>query len=416
VIALVADDLTGASDAAVQFARRGLVSHVLFELGEPGGAEVVAIDTDSRALPGADAYARVRGVADRLRATRPERIYKKIDSTLRGNLGCEIDAVMDGLDLPLAVVAPAFPALGRTTRGGVHHLRGTPVHLTEAGRDPRVPVRQSNLVRLLAQQSRRPVTLVPLAVVQEGPDAVRRALPARGLVVCDADTDDALRTITGSLVDRRDVLWVGSAGLAEALAELLAPAAPRAPAAGPGPAAGPVLLVAASPSEVTRRQVAVYAARPDVTTVALDPRALAEGGAGLEAGRRALGSALAAGRHGALVARAPPARADPVSGGELAARIADALGALAAACARSYPLGGLILTGGDTARAVCRHLGATGVHVVAEIEPGVPAGRLLGGAGLPAVTKAGAFGSDDTLVHALDQLTGGQSPCPVQSR
>src|ERR671933_2238315 len=146
MIALIADDLTGASDAGVQFARRGLAARVLFDLDDPAAArdvEALVVDTDSRALPAAAAYARVRQVADHLRTARPEHVYKKIDSTLRGNLGAEIDAVMDALDFRLAVVAPAFPALGRTTRHGRHHLHGRPVHETEIGRDPKTPVRES---------------------------------------------------------------------------------------------------------------------------------------------------------------------------------------------------------------------------------------------------------------------------------
>jgi uncharacterized protein YgbK (DUF1537 family) len=73
---------------------------------------------------------------------------------------------------------------------------------------------------------------------------------------------------------------------------------------------------------------------------------------------------------------------------------------------RAQPLGGLVMTGGDTARAVCRHLGATGVELISEVEPGVPLGRLVGRTQLLAVTKAGAFGSEQALLRAVDQLKG----------
>jgi len=89
-------------------------------------------------------------------------------------------------------------------------------------------------------------------------------------------------------------------------------------------------------------------------------------------------------------------------------RLVDALGRIAADAARSHRLGGLILTGGDTARAVCRHLGVGGIHLLAEVQPGVPLGRLVGNSAvqLLAVTKAGAFGSERTLLDALDRLKG----------
>ncbi len=417
MIALIADDLTGASDAGVQFARRGLVTRVLFDLADPAatrGVEALAVDTDSRALPPRAAYARVRQLADQLRSARPEHLYKKVDSTLRGNLGAEIDAVMDAFGLPLAIVAPAFPALGRTTRQSVHHLGSTPVHQTEIGRDPRAPVRESNVVRLLESQSQRRVGVVPLGTVAQGPEAIRRRVDEQAggggvaLLVCDAETDGGLRAIAEALGHRRDVLWVGSAGLAEALAEPLRLTSRLTRAPESAAPVGPVLLVAGSLSATTRQQLAAVAARPGVATVELDPLALLAGAAAGRAAtarcRGALRSALANGSDCVLAVGAGGRNQNRGA----AHRIADALGSLAAGCARAYPLGGLILTGGDTARAVCRHLGVTGVDLLSEVEPGVPLGRLVGQTAprLLAVTKAGAFGSEDTLVHALDRLKG----------
>src|SRR5438270_664268 len=113
-------------------------------------------------------------------------------------------------------------------------------------------------------------------------------------------------------------------------------------------------------------------------------------------------AALARGQDSALVVTSQQVRV------ELTSRIVDVLGRLAADSARSHRLRGFILTGGDTARAVCRHLGVAGIQLLAEIEPGVPLGRLVGQTSSPllAVTKAGAFGSEQTLVHALHQLKG----------
>jgi uncharacterized protein YgbK (DUF1537 family) len=141
---------------------------------------------------------------------------------------------------------------------------------------------------------------------------------------------------------------------------------------------------------------------PRVTTVKLDPAALVDGGSELERCRRELDVALASGQDCALVVAGEQPRR------ELAARIVDVLGTLAADCARLHPLRGLILTGGDTARAVCRHLGVSSFELLAEIEPGVPLGRLIGHTSTtyPAVTKAGGFGTEQTLVRALRQLKG----------
>src|SRR5262245_12484195 len=105
-IAIVADDLTGASDAGVQFARQGLETLVLIDprglAADDGAVEVLAVDTDSRARPAAEAYRRAREAAEAIGRAGFNHLYKKVDSTLRGNVGAEIDAVMDVCGFELA--------------------------------------------------------------------------------------------------------------------------------------------------------------------------------------------------------------------------------------------------------------------------------------------------------------------------
>ncbi len=407
MIGLIADDLTGASDAGVQFTHFGLSARVLFEApGRLPHAEVdaLAIDTDSRAIPSRQAYVRVREVAHGLRALQPRHIYKKIDSTLRGNLGAEIDAVMDAFDAPLAIVAPAFPALGRTTRDGLHFVRGTPVAQTETAQDPRAPVHESNIVRLLQQQSRRAATLLPLEWIARGPTDARRFAEAHyaPLLVCDAETDEHLANLVAGFIDRDNLVWVGSAGLAEQVAARIEPTGDRAsrePLSAPD---GAILLICGSLSEVAHRQAVAFTAEPDVVTVLVDPVALASSrSARTEVDRcqLAVSEAVRQACDCALVV-APHA----VHSADTAKHIADALGQIAAEIMREHQLGGLILTGGDTARAVCHAAGVTGIDLFGEVEPGVPLGRLIGETQLAAVTKAGAFGSDEALVHARQRL------------
>jgi uncharacterized protein YgbK (DUF1537 family) len=331
-------------------------------------------------------------------------VYKKIDSTLRGNVGAEIDAVMDAFDAPLAIVAPAFPALGRTTRNGLHFVRGTPVAQTETAQDPRAPVHESNIVRLLQRQSRRDAALIPLDCIAGGPTGARRFAEAQHapLLVCDAETDEHLANLVASFIDRNDMVWVGSAGLAEQVAARIEPtehAAMREPLSAPD---GAILLICGSLSEVAHRQAAAFAAEPDVVTVLVDSAALAGvRSAETEADRcqRAVAAALRQGCDCALVVGT-----QTVHSADAAHHIADALGRIGAEIIQEHQLGGLILTGGDTARAVCHAAGVTGIDLFGEVEPGMPLGRLIGQIQLPAVTKAGAFGSDEALVHARKRL------------
>src|SRR3954453_8360219 len=148
---VVGDDLTGAADGGVQLARAGYRTAVAFHgapvPGDGAGLDAVVLDTDSRALAPDPARARVRD-AVRGVATAPI-VLKKIDSPLRGHVGAEVAAALDASGRRVAVVAPAFPAAGRTTEGGVPLLDGEPVHRTRFAHAPASPVREAHLPTLL---------------------------------------------------------------------------------------------------------------------------------------------------------------------------------------------------------------------------------------------------------------------------
>jgi len=195
--AVIADDLTGAGDAGVQFAAAGMRTRTLRGDWMPAhlaGAEVVVVDTASRGLTAAEAYRRVRAAAERLQEAAVQLVYKKVDSTLRGPLGAEIDAVMDVCRPTMALVCPAYPAQGRTLVDGVLLVGGVPVAKTPAAADPQAPVQESHVPTLLTRQMRRPVQwLQRPAAGYSGTHlmAKLRALKesyddAGGIVVCDS--------------------------------------------------------------------------------------------------------------------------------------------------------------------------------------------------------------------------------------
>src|SRR5215212_4289715 len=237
LIAVIADDLTGAADAGVQLVHAGYRTAVFF--GESGvladDFDAVSFDTDSRTMPAGYAANRVLEAA---RAAREARIvYKKLDSTLRGNIAAELAAALGGSGRERVVFAPAFPAAGRTTVGGTQRVHGVPVDETEMANDPQTPVRNAHVPSLLAD-----------------PWRVRRTLEANECVVADADRDVDLEALVRAVPDPARVLWAGSAGLALALGSVY-----------PGPSAGdanvrtdrvrPLLVVVGSLSGVAREQV-----------------------------------------------------------------------------------------------------------------------------------------------------------------
>jgi len=420
-IVVLADDLTGANDTGVQFAKQGLRSLVLISLPDSPAdldEDVLIVDTQSRALPPAEAYERVAQAVGLFRERGPfQALYKKIDSTLRGNLGPEIDALMDVCGFELAVVAPAFPKNGRITVGGRHFLGGAPLEATEIARDPVCPVGESHIPTLIAKQTGRVVGHVGIKDVLAGSDGIldaMRRLCAGGseVLVCDAWQDDHLAMIAMAAVRlQKPVLWVGSAGLAECLPLALGLGAATADRR-------PVVVIAGSVSGVTRGQAALLRQRPDTATIEADPCAfLKPDTAQAEAGRcfQAAVNAVHGGKDVVIVSgHSDEVVARTIEEGRLAGlsprqsseAVAGALGELCRRIALNAQLAGLVLTGGDIAVSCCRHLSASGIAVLQEVAPGIPVGVLKGGQcpGLAVVTKAGAFGAQDALCKAVDFL------------
>ncbi|WP_127594560.1 four-carbon acid sugar kinase family protein [Paenibacillus lautus] len=432
-LAIIADDLTGATDSGVQFARRGFNTQVVLHAEEVSAiernSEIIVLDTDSRAVAAGEAYERTRLAALQVARMGFKHVYKKLDSTLRGNLGAEIDAVADAIPVDCIIVAPAYPKIGRTTRNGIHYVNDVRIDRTETAKDPKSPVAEADLVKLLASQSQRQAGLLPLEALRAGAEAASLRIgkllrSGIEIIVCDAVSDEDLRRIADvAAAGVGRMLWAGSAGLAECLPDSLALARGRGahehlsrvvPERGK-----PVLLVAGSISKITRSQVAAFNQCPRTKAVELDAIAAMTSDEGcdreLERCSSAVRTALAAGFDVSLYAGCSPGqvRSAQVAGAarglqaaEVSNRIASLLGLAASECMDTTELQGVILTGGDTAKAVCRHLNASGIRLVREIEPGIPLGRLVGSIPLNVVTKAGAFGRENSLVHAKVVLKG----------
>ncbi len=201
-ILIVADDLSGAADCAIGCTLAGLETIVLLEPSPAvsEGAAAVAVDVDTRNMSPENAGRALADTIRRLHDPSTRVIYHKIDSTLRGNWASELkharQAVGEMLGQPpLAVVAPAFPAHGRTVTGGQVHVRGVPLADTEMWKATGL-TDAGDIPALLRRTGLAPARL-ELGSVREGPDALAmsfRAMASSGndAVVCDAETDQDL--------------------------------------------------------------------------------------------------------------------------------------------------------------------------------------------------------------------------------
>jgi D-threonate/D-erythronate kinase len=391
LIAVIADDLTGAADTGVQFVHAGYRAAVFFRATEmlADDLDAVAFDTDSRAKPSGFAAKRVLNAAHVARGARI--VYKKLDSTLRGNVAAELAAALGGARRERAVVAPAFPAAGRTTVGGIQRVHGVPVDETEMANDPHTPVSEAHVPSLLAEAFSSVGALGAEDLAD--PELVRRTLEAYECVVADAERDADLEALVRAVPDPGQVLWAGSAGLALALGSVY-----RGPCAGDASVqrvpVRPVLVVVGSLSGVAREQVrrlVVEYGEVDVSVGSKEPDAVQEA---VEVAKGMLARGTCA------VVHSPEERS--ASSESVLGELAE----VAALLSEEELFEALVLTGGTTAVGVARRLGASGIRLEGEVETGVPMGALIGPRPYPVVTKAGGFGRRDTLVGAVEALSG----------
>lgn len=373
-IGIVADDLTGAMDAAVPFADRGLKTVVLLDRAAPcdEDAAVLSIDTHSRDLSAAAAADAVRGAMQRVSAS-GRLPFKKIDSTLRGNLGAEIAAALQASGRRCAIVAPAAPSQGRVLRGGqlfVNGVRTGDASLTDTLRAslPEVEIR-------------------PL-VSREPPAAGDRPC----VYVADAQSDAELdRLAAVALNCGDDVLLVGSSGLGSAIARHVA-AGDEARMATPPSRYQRLWFVVGSHHARSAEQVQVLLGQREVSTMVLP---LDEPPGALPTPQPTPRLALV---H--VEGLGGPALADPQ-------RIATRLAQLTAAMVGERPAAGtaLLMTGGDTARAILSRLGVRAIAVIGSAAPGVVHGTIaVGGQPVGIVTKSGGFGEPGLFVQMVREL------------
>lgn len=232
-ILVLADDLTGALEVGAKFAGQGVAALVTTELSmTPAGmnpaVQILVIDTESRHLPPAEAARKVFTLARAGRDRGVRFIYKKTDSTLRGNIASELGALLEACPGWRLVYAPAYPQMGRTVKHGRLYVNGVPVSETEFARDPLSPVRESYIPHLFPGL-------------------------AGAVEVLDGETDGDVKAAAQSLLESGDhILAAGPAALAERLAEL-GPWPRQQPA--PWPVVKSCLVINGSRHELSARQV-----------------------------------------------------------------------------------------------------------------------------------------------------------------
>jgi len=398
---ILADDLTGAADCAIAFRRRGRAAAVIWgEMAWDEGIPVLSYDADSRGLSEEEAAQRHAALLRRFHGA-GRHLFKKIDSTLRGQPAAEIAAALAPARAvhgrAFGILAPAFPGTGRTTLGGRVRVAGRPLEETEVWRrDHRYESAELGAVLATAGLASRTLTLETVrgnGLAEALADIA--AIPDR-IAICDAETDDDLRRIAeAGLAMDGSPFFIGSAGLAHALAAALPPQVLDPVRIGPDGRGA--LFVVGSMAEISRAAAQRLVADDAVLHLPVTPETLLTDADARAALAARVAERLAAGGD-VLVEIVLAGEPDMSLGPRLAQALADALASVA------ERIGALAATGGETAAALLTRLGIRGIHLADEIEPGVSLGLTLGQLSIPIATKAGAFGDADSLVRIRDRL------------
>lgn len=427
-VLIVGDDLTGSNGAANGLVRRGMRA-VTLRVGEAHEQitaqrehyDAVVVTTDSRHVPAAEA---ARRTAATVRAGWPASLVSsRCDSTLRGNVGAQAQAVIDTVRSltdreVIGLCMPAFPTADRQTVGGLQLMGGVRLEHTELAHDVRTPMTTSSVAAALTRDSSLTCAEMDLETVTAGGAALEQRIaqlldgtdssaPAPDVLIGDAFTESHLDEIARAAVAvRPHALWVGidpGPGTWALATQMGLTGSTGRPGT---PAAPPLLAVSGSATELTRTQLAHLTSARDVSVVRpvfLPGTRRIDIAATSRDVIRDLDSAaapivlLATVLEVADIFDLTEAEADAIPA---------ALGAVTAAVLAEATVGGLYTTGGDVTAEVLDGLGGVGIEVLDEVVPLAAGGTLVGGprAGLPIVTKGGLVGDTGTAVVCLDAL------------
>ncbi len=425
-ISIIADDLTGASDTGIQFRKYGLKTKVIVEPDKLeqflDNDEILAINSNTRPLKSEKAYKRVYDITCKLKKAGFGRIYKKVDSTFRGNPGIELEAVMDALGSNLAILVPSYPDNGRCMVNG--HLKVTSVfnngnNVENIGLTDENEQGLCHVPTIIQKQMRRRVANIDLKTVREGSSAILDAveeLYKKGyqVLTIDAVTKNDLNNIALAckLLPEATVL-AGAAGFAAYLPKVIGLSSKnllKLPSKD-----GMILIVAGTCNPTTRRQIEEVLKNVNANLIKIDTDRIISGMAHEEV--QNVAQKIQKHAETEKIETNPMILAvdtlfdlslkiEERNSMKWGKSIASAMGEIVGMLVDDKLVQSLVITGGDTALHVLNVLKARGIDLEEEILAGIPAGRLFGGKAhnLSVVTKAGGFGPPMALLEVIEHL------------
>ncbi|MCF7944507.1 MAG: iron-containing alcohol dehydrogenase [Spirochaetia bacterium] len=409
---ILADDLTGANDTGVHFLSESeevtVIVDTELELDIRLG-ETTVINTDTRLLKPEEAYNKIHSLMKTYMPLGPSAIFKKIDSTLRGNVGSEVEALLDFTGCSVACIASASPRNGRTVRNGLCYVNNVLLAETEIAEDPFNPVQISSLSDIIAKQSSRQIAVLELSAIRstgaEGFKKLSQLLDSGAeIIIADSETSDDLKRVQ-SLFSRlnRNILYVGSAGLFHAIRDESSHL-PKTHIADCGNRSSNMLFIVGSLMGTTQRQVDYLCRNKEVSEFQLKTEELIREDNTAIIRRYAEDAVKGFCGSSIVLLKTDRMKTDvPMASG----KVGRALGEIMCEIIRAVDMGAIIVTGGDTALNVLKEMKVSSLKLIDEVLPGIPAARLetvFGNGSLIFVTKAGSYGEEDALKGVADYV------------
>lgn len=436
VAGTIADDFTGTASAGSMLAKKGVKTGLFCDLRSdtPAGEyEAVFVSSNTRNLTHELAYKKVSDLTRVLKETGVKYFSKKIDSTLRGQIGAETDAMLDILgEEYIAVMVPALPEAKRVMAGGCFLVDSVPVHRTLAGKDILSPVKESYVPHLMESQSVNRAGLIAMETVLGPRENIRRRMSELmeagvRIIIADAVTDEDIDKIAWAAEHLPcRILAVDPGPFTARLAEkhCRKESGSSSPAGRRKCSGKTVLMIAGSANERTKRQMDHLWEKEGHRRISIDAQQLIQ--AAEEMRKEIIGEILKeaeeiirgeapclsltieTGLHGSLADLETESRKRGCSREELTGHINRSLGAIAAGILEKEGrenIAGIFVTGGDTMLAVCRALQVESIEITGALEPQVDIGRIRGMyEGLPIIVKGGFCGSEFIMEQIVEKL------------
>lgn len=393
-LVVLADDFTGALDTGIQFGKLGIRTVVTQQtngrMAAGDDCEVLVINTESRHLTEKKAAQRLYEISSNVKKAGIPFLYKKIDSTFRGNIGAELYGCMKGMEAEQVMLVPAYPENKRYTRAGLQYIEKTPLSETTFAQDPFNPVISSRISEIVHSQCAVPVYEIPVTGLE------RLDPEAKGIYVFDAENQSEMKKIASCLKAFRHLsIFSGCAGFASFLPSLLEM---RTQAQKALKIERPLLLMCGSVCPVSACQLKKARALGIPLFKLSDYLELS--GNGSQGLNRLLKDMEGQAGHTMILASSDIESGSPFRperSGERA-HVADRLGYITKHVAEAFGYKDLAVFGGDTLLAVLNHLKLNDLRPVDEIEPGV----VLSETGdYRVISKAGGLGREDVVERML---------------